>query len=319
MNELDMIEHGNPLISIALCTYNGEKHIKQQLESLVTQTYAPIEIIVTDDLSKDKTWEILNEYSKTYSFIKLYQNEENLGFVKNFEKAISLCCGEYIALCDQDDIWLENKLETVFSHIEGYDLVYHDSCFIDENDNPILSKKMSDHFYVYDGPSNLPFLIANCVAGHAMLFRKSLVAKFLPFKEGFFHDWWIIFVAATVGKIKAIPDVLVKYRQHHLSVTDSLLLKSEPIKNYKTVELNIDLKWIEHCLAFNNQKNADEIKMIYEQLKAYTEGERGFKLFFFLLRYYNMLFYLHLKKKKLFLSRLNKIRKTSFYKPTLPK
>lgn len=300
-----------PTISIALCTYNGEKYIKQQLDSLISQSYRPIEIIVTDDLSKDNTWKILEEYAYKYSFIKVHQNETNLGFVKNFEKAITLCNGDYVALSDQDDIWQPEKLSVLINQIADNDLIYHDSIFIDENDQPILGKKMSDHYSVYDGLSNLPFLISNCVAGHAMLFKKSLLPDFLPFDPKFYHDWWIAFVAITTGKIKAIPDVLVKYRQHDLSITDSLTLKKTGFENQNKGYLNFDLKWIEHCMQFPKTKNFEEINKIYQQLKAYSEGKRGFKLFVFLLKYYRLLFYFHTKNKSFF-SRLNTIRKISF-------
>ena len=306
-----MINKKPSLISIALCTYNGEKYIKQQLESLISQSYKPFEIIITDDLSTDNTLKILEEYAAKYPFIKIYKNEKNLGFVKNFEKAIKLCDGEYIALSDQDDIWMPEKLSTLISQVADNDLIYHDSVFIDENGQPILSKKMSDHYNKYDGTSNIPFLISNCVAGHAMLFKKSLLPSFLPFEDGFYHDWWITFVAISTGKIKSIPDVLVKYRQHDLSITDSLTLKQVSAINLKKGYLNFDLKWIEHCMKFKKTKNPGEIKKIYAQLKAYSEGERGLKLFIFLLKYYRLLFYFHIKKKSL-LSRLNIIRKISF-------
>src|SRR5258708_3925751 len=98
------------LVSIALCTYNGEAYLKEQLDSLIDQTYPNCEIIIVDDCSKDGTVDILKQYANEYTQIKLYINTENLGYTKNFEKAIVLCNGEYIALCDQDDIWDKNKI-----------------------------------------------------------------------------------------------------------------------------------------------------------------------------------------------------------------
>ena len=99
----------NKLVSIAMATYNGEKYLKEQLDSIYAQTYKDIEVIVCDDCSSDKTVEILDEYKEKYG-LKYYINEKNLGFKKNFEKAISLCSGDFIALADQDDIWIENKI-----------------------------------------------------------------------------------------------------------------------------------------------------------------------------------------------------------------
>ena len=96
----------NELISIAMTSYNGEKYIREQLDSILTQTYGNFELIICDDRSKDSTVEIIKDYCIKDSRIKLYVNEKNLGFKKNFEKAISLCKGEYIALSDQDDIYV---------------------------------------------------------------------------------------------------------------------------------------------------------------------------------------------------------------------
>jgi glycosyltransferase involved in cell wall biosynthesis len=106
------------MISIAMCTYNGERFIKEQLDSILNQTYKNFELIITDDDSSDKTITIIKEYIKQDKRIKLYQNNSNLGFIKNFEKAISLCSGDYIVLADQDDIWKVNKLEIFLEQIK---------------------------------------------------------------------------------------------------------------------------------------------------------------------------------------------------------
>ncbi len=109
----------NSLISIAMATYNGEKYLKDQLDSIYNQTYKNIEVIVTDDCSIDKIVEILEQYARFHG-LKYTVNEENLGFVK----VISLCGGEYIALADQDDIWEKNKIEILVNEI-GSNLLIH--------------------------------------------------------------------------------------------------------------------------------------------------------------------------------------------------
>ena len=101
------------MISIALASYNGSKYIREQLDSILEQTYQDFELIICDDCSTDNTWQILQEYAQKDSRIKVFENERNLGFKKNFEKAISLCNGKYIALSDQDDIWIDNHLEVL--------------------------------------------------------------------------------------------------------------------------------------------------------------------------------------------------------------
>jgi glycosyltransferase involved in cell wall biosynthesis len=98
-----------PLVSIAMTTYNGEKFLIKQLDSLVNQTYHNIEIIIVDDCSSDKTLNILNQYSKENSNIQILANEKNIGLHNNFEKALKHCKGDYIALCDQDDFGMLKK------------------------------------------------------------------------------------------------------------------------------------------------------------------------------------------------------------------
>src|ERR1700722_18799619 len=94
-----------PLVSIVLCTYNGERFLSQLLDTLVTQTYPNIEIIAIDDCSADSSFAILAEYALKYTQFRIYRNEKNLGFAGNFEHAITYCRGELVAFCDQDDLW----------------------------------------------------------------------------------------------------------------------------------------------------------------------------------------------------------------------
>ena len=107
-----------PLVSIALCIYNGERFLKEQLETLVNQTYKNIEIVAVDDCSTDSSVLILETYKAKYPFINIHRNARNLGYVKNFEKAISLCKGDFIALSDQDDIWDPDKIKLQAAQIE---------------------------------------------------------------------------------------------------------------------------------------------------------------------------------------------------------
>src|SRR5581483_6393778 len=100
-----------PLVSIALCTYNGEKFLRKQLDSLLLQDYNNIEIIIVDDRSTDNTWHIVQEYAKKDTRIFAYRNHQNIGYIRNFEKAILLCRGDYIALADQDDIRESRKIQ----------------------------------------------------------------------------------------------------------------------------------------------------------------------------------------------------------------
>lgn len=209
-----------PLVSIAMCTYNGERFLKEQLESILNQTYKNIELIITDDCSKDTTVEIIKEYQKSDSRIKLYQNENNLGFVKNFEKAISLCKGEYITLSDQDDIWKLEKIETYVNEIGENMLIYSDAELIDQFSNKLNSNLIVPKYNLVSGKCNKVFLFDNIVSGNTIMFRRELTEKILPIPPEFsFHDIWIVFIASTIGTITYTKEPMIFYRRYDEQVT----------------------------------------------------------------------------------------------------
>lgn len=208
-----------PLVSIALCTYNGERFLCKQLDSLLAQTHRPIEIVVTDDQSTDSTWKILNTYLARHpDLFKIYQNEHNLGYVKNFEKVVGLCTGDYIALCDQDDIWLPNKISEHLADIGDFSLTYSIPSCIDEQDNPIDTPPFKVNRLTGRCPLNL--LFHTCVTGHLALVKKEVIARALPFPARVkAHDIWIPLVAAALDGIHASDKILSYYRMHSANVS----------------------------------------------------------------------------------------------------
>lgn len=122
--------------SIALCTYNGEKYLKEQLDSVFAQSILADEIVICDDGSTDETLKILEDYQSRFpEILKIYQNETNLGFSKNFEKAIYLCTKDIIITSDQDDIWKKNKIEETlnfFAKNPDFEAVFNDLEIVDE-------------------------------------------------------------------------------------------------------------------------------------------------------------------------------------------
>lgn len=296
-----------PLVSIALCTYNGEQFLVEQLDSIVNQTYPNLEVIIVDDGSKDETISILQSYSKKHTNIKIYQNEVNLGYIKNFEKAITLCSGEYIALSDQDDIWILNKIELQVEEIGNNILIYHDSEFVNQQ-GASLNKKMSDILKMYEGESYRPFLFFNCLSGHECLFHKSLIAASIPFPKEIFHDRWLAFTATNRGSIKYLDVPLVKYRQHEKSDTNILKLKRS--KSEKTIQGNKRIeKTISELEIFFNYAHTQEREFIEGLLKLYRIRLTSyfcFSLVFFLFMHYKSLLYI---SKKGTLSKLNFIIK----------
>jgi glycosyltransferase involved in cell wall biosynthesis len=296
-----------PLVSIALCTYNGSRYLAQQLDTLVAQTYKNIEIVVVDDCSTDDTVAILKDYASKYPQFKIYQNEKNLGFTGNFEKAVKLCTGELIALCDQDDLWHPQKIELQVEALKDNVFVYHDSEFIND-DGTTMNKKMSDLMNLYRGDQPTAFLFFNCVSGHAILMKRGLADAALPLKKGYFHDWWLAYVATNIGKIDFIPQCLVQYRQHEKSETNILQLDREK-DNYKlSSEQNYErtLNWLEYCNSFKRNKDPKTIAKFYTAYRFRQNSYLSFQFGMLLFKYWESIFFM---RKKPMISKLNYIRK----------
>ncbi|WP_439555660.1 glycosyltransferase family 2 protein [Dyadobacter sp.] len=236
-----------PLISVALCTYNGQRFLKEQLESLVSQSYTNLEIVVVDDCSTDLTYDILLSYAAAYPFIRIHSNESRLGYNKNFEKALKLCAGELIAICDQDDVWSKEKLKVQLQAIRDHVLVYCDSDLIDSS-GKAMDRKMSGKFNFYKGSKPESFLFMNCVSGHTILMRRSLLNYALPFPSEFHYDQWLAYVACCAGSIEFVCESLVQYRIHDHNCTNLLASPtrcagSRIIKDKTQMESD----WLETC------------------------------------------------------------------------
>ena len=262
------------LVSIALCTYNGEAYLREQLESIVNQSYRPIELIVVDDCSTDDTLKILEEYADKYPFLKFFINPTNLGYIKNFEKALQLCGGEFIALSDQDDIWDLEKIEKQVNNIGNNLLIYHDSEFVDENDQS-LNRKMSDIMNLYSGNQPEAFLFFNCISGHSVLMKKELRDELLPFPDAYFHDWWMGYVATNLGSIDFIKESLVKYRQHQKADTNILKRKRDNKNKHTLNSIEVyerKIRWIKACLDYPKNKNPEFVQEFYTKLENNRTG-----------------------------------------------
>jgi len=292
------------LVSIALCTFNGEAYLREQLDSIVNQTYSPLELIVVDDCSSDNTLTILKEYAANYPFIKVFVNPKNLGYIKNFEKALKLCKGYFIALSDQDDIWDLNKIEKQVKVISDHLLVYHDSEFVDQNGQS-LHRKMSDIMNLYKGDQPEAFLFFNCISGHSVLMKKELRDELLPFPNAYFHDWWMGYVATNLGSIDFIDETLVKYRQHQKADTNILKRKRDnTVRNPISAAMKYEKKmhWLKSCTEYTKNKNPVFIQKLYSEfIKNKTEY---FSVGLAKLLYANRSVLFSINKKSLF-SKLN--------------
>lgn len=165
------------LVSVVMATYNGADFLREQLDSIINQTYTNLEIIIQDDGSTDDTVAILREYKSRDQRITLFQNPANLGINKNFYDLINKASGDYIAISDQDDIWHIQKIEILLKNIGSHSLVYTDSLLIDEigkNTGSTLLKKLK--LKPKSGKILTSLLTHNTISGHACLFSKSIKA-----------------------------------------------------------------------------------------------------------------------------------------------
>lgn len=207
-----------PLISVALCVHNGERYLREQLDSVLAQRGANLEIIALDDASTDASAGVLHEYAARDPRIHCFANERNLGATRSFEHAMSLARGTLIAPCDQDDVWEPDKLAKLLDVLGDADLAYCDSAYIDDA-GTFTGTHVSDDIDMQSGHDPLEFLFANSVSGHAALMRREVFEAARPFPPGAFHDWWLALCAAARGGIVFLPEPLVRFRRHAAAVS----------------------------------------------------------------------------------------------------
>lgn len=213
-------------ITVAMTTYNGERFLAEQLESLLNQTLVPDKIIVCDDRSTDGTVEILERFRQSHG-IEYHVNQRTLGIKENFKKAVSMAPGgHYVALCDQDDIWLPDKLSTAVEALSSIDdkktpcMVYSDLIVIDEQ-NRVLHSSLNSTLGTDKYEHCLETLVfGNFVLGCTTVMNAPMRVYFGEMPPGRFnHDAWITLVAFTFGRVLRLPDPLIHYRQHQRNAT----------------------------------------------------------------------------------------------------
>lgn len=278
-----------PLVSVILCTYNGEKFIEQQVDSILRQTYSPVELIISDDASTDHTPAILEKY-KADPRVTIFLQGQNIGLSGNFSFTAAHAKGQLIAFSDQDDIWLENKIEQLVSNIGDSPLVYSNSILTDEAGNP-TGKQLTDLRAMYSGEDSRCYILYSCVWGHSMLITRNLLTRSLPVPAAIHHDIWIAFRAFAEGGILYHNEALTLYRQHSSSYTGALPKNKAARKQAERYHAyQKQLHWMQLMQA--NERL--EYQPFYGKLATlYTEKEKGkyvFALFFFMLRHRNILF-----------------------------
>lgn len=214
-----------PKISVALCTYNGERYLGAQLDSIAAQKRKPDEVIICDDGSQDETLDLVHKFIATATYpVHLVRNPSRLGSTANFANAINLCSGEIVVLTDQDDIWSSQKLEHIeayFTAHEGKGGVFSDGELIDQNGLPIGKSLWEAVSFSLKKQSNLEagkgfdeLFSGNFVTGATLAFRSSWKKLILPIPEGWIHDYWIAVLISGVSQLGFSNKKLIQYRCH---------------------------------------------------------------------------------------------------------
>jgi glycosyltransferase involved in cell wall biosynthesis len=214
--------------SVVLCTYNGERYLRQQLDSLLSQSRLPEHIVAVDDGSTDGTWEILQAFAEQARrrgiTVDALRNPDNLGFVRNFEMALQRALTDVIFVCDQDDVWHPEKLAVMHERFTADPdlLLLHSNARLVDAHRGDLGCSLFDALEL--GPDELQrvhdgygfdVLLRRCiVTGATAAFRCSLLAKAVPVGNGWIHDEWLAIVASAIGKIDVVERKLIDYRQH---------------------------------------------------------------------------------------------------------
>ena len=201
-----------------MATYNGEKFIKQQVETILSQLAHEDELVISDDNSGDSTLAIVRAFNDKR--IKIFPNTGKSGAVGNFENAIAKANGDYIFLADQDDIWLPGKIEKHLQLHEAYDLVISDAIVIDEDGGVVQPSFFKAR---NSGAGLLHNLKKNSYIGCCMSFNQKIAAYALPFPPYIhMHDWWIGLVAEVKGRVIFCDDKLIKYLRHQNNASPTL-------------------------------------------------------------------------------------------------
>ena len=272
------------MIEILLATYNGERFLPEQIESITSQSFKDYHILASDDNSSDCTFEILRSYESVLGEkIKVVQSNTHSA-KENFYNLLDMADAEYIALCDQDDFWESDKLEKSLKAIQRLEkrygketpiLVHSDLEIVDENLNSqnkkmseltgmseaiTHAKKESKYLYTISTKESFSrYLVENNITGNTVIINKALLDIYKRPKVSFMHDWWLGIIAFTFGKVGYLNECLVKYRQHEsneLGAKNPLELRNIRKRNKQRIRENYDCMFAqveEFLLLYKNE------------------------------------------------------------------
>ena len=272
------------MIEILLATYNGERFLSEQIESIINQSFTDYRILASDDNSSDCTFEILRSYESVLGE-KINVVQSNTHSAKeNFYNLLDMADAEYIALCDQDDFWESDRLKKSLEAVQRLErrygketpiLVHSDLEIVDENlssqnkkmseltgmsEAIIHAKKESKYLYTLSTEESFSrYLVENNITGNTVIINKALLDIYKRPKVSFMHDWWLGLIAFTFGKVGYLNECLVKYRQHgsnELGAKNPLELRNIRKRNKQRIRENYDCMFAqveEFLLLYRNE------------------------------------------------------------------
>jgi glycosyltransferase involved in cell wall biosynthesis len=212
-------------IGVALCTFRGGAFLKEQLDSIARQTRLPDSVVVVDDASGDETVSIVERFAAQAPFpVRLSVNSENIGYIRNFDRAIGLVDADLVALADQDDVWVDSKLEIlerVFLEKPEVGIAFSDAFVVDRALRAFpyslwqsVGFGGSAQHQLREGQALDVLVRGNMVTGATMMFRSEFRALVQPVPDGIEHDAWIPLLIAAVAGVEPVAERLIRYRQH---------------------------------------------------------------------------------------------------------
>jgi glycosyltransferase involved in cell wall biosynthesis len=278
-----------PTISVALCTYNGAAHLETQVQSLLNQSRLPDELIICDDDSTDQTRTLLVQLTANAPFpVQIIRNPSRLGFNKNFEKALSLCTGELIFICDQDDCWLPEKIEVLSDYLilhPKVDLVFSNAIVADSHlkdtgrlfwDVVRFTEPVRERWL--RGEAVEVLLDGNRVMGCTAALRRRLLASFLPIPNlpNYIYDGWMGLVAAAKGTIDFYEKPLIWYRTHEKQQVGTRPPAAGKPVRFKDRFSRPHSEKLEP-LIHKHQELSDLYKLVSQRLSVKTPGVEQFE------------------------------------------
>ncbi|MET0830365.1 MAG: glycosyltransferase family 2 protein [Microbacterium sp.] len=212
-------------VAVAICTYNGAAYVEEQLRSILSQSRQPTEIVVSDDGSSDNTVALVTGLLENSGVRhRILENATALGVSRNFEQAVLATTGDIVVLSDQDDIWNPQRLERACAEFEArpdLTLLFSDARMVDAAGAPLgyalfdaLEISGADRRAIHTGSGFPTLLRRNVATGATMAFRRSLLEVATPFPIEWVHDEWLAILAAAVGQVDLLEELLIDYRQH---------------------------------------------------------------------------------------------------------